>query len=261
MVLVSPDLSTLQIRGVQLRFVTEIPVLVCEQKSCYPVFVPAQKLYGTEWTKPWFRRRNSKRTECFRAITRGAYSITEGPIVDVLQLYQSYIWTLIQTRRKGMACHRDTSVHRLQRFAIFLSLRFRRCIRCGNDFLVLKTGKNPHDVVFHEWFHFLVCSAEGDLSIYLFPAVRHLKAFDSFFSLMTVMTEIFVDASLDWRISWLIMTRHVIISSPIHILTVFVVDWFLYSPNVSAIKYVVIISTREVNSWSLMRIWHQLGVS
>ena len=220
-----------------------------------------KKLYGTEWTKPWFKRRNSKRTECFRAITRGAYSITEGPIVDVLQLYQSYIWTLIQTRRKGMACHRDTSVHRLQRFAIFLSLRFQRCIRCGNDFLVLKTGKNPHDVVFHEWFHFLVCSAEEDLSINLFPAVRHLKAFDSFFPLMTVMTEIFVNASLDWRISWLIMTRHVIISSPIHILTVFVVDWFLYSPNVSAIKYVVIISTREVNSWSLMRIWHQLGVS
>lgn len=46
MLLVSPDLSTLQIRGVQLRFVTEIPVLVSEQKSCYPVFVPAQKLYG-----------------------------------------------------------------------------------------------------------------------------------------------------------------------------------------------------------------------
>ena len=44
------------------------------------------------------------------------------------------------------------------------------------------------------------------------------------------------------------MTRHVIISSPIHILTVFVVDWFLYSPNVPAIKYVVSISTREVNS-------------
>lgn len=271
MELVSPDLSTLQIRGAQLRFVTEIAVLVCEQKPGYPVFVPAQKLYGIEWTKPWFKRRSSQRTECFRATTRGAYSITEGPIVDVLQLYQSYIWTLIQTRQKGMACHRDTSVHRLQRFAIFLSLRFQWCIRCGNDFLVLKTGNNPHDVVFHEWFHFLVCSAEEDLSINLFPAVRHLKAFDSFFSLMkglcsqgtlmTVITEIFVNASLDWRISWLIMTRHVIISSLIHILTVFVVDWFLYSPNVSAIKYVVIISTREVNSWSLMRIWHQLGVS
>lgn len=141
MVFVSPVLSTLQIRGVQLRFVTEIPVLVCEQKSCYPVFVPAQKLYGIKWTKPWFKRRNSQRTECFRAITRGAYSITEGPIVDVLQLYQSYIWTLIQMRRKGMACHRDASVHRLQRFAIFLSLRFQRCIRCGNDFLVLKNRK------------------------------------------------------------------------------------------------------------------------
>lgn len=46
--LVSPDLSTLQIRGAQLRFVTEIPVLVCEQKPGYPVFVPAQKLYGIE---------------------------------------------------------------------------------------------------------------------------------------------------------------------------------------------------------------------
>lgn len=56
--------------------------------------------------------------------------------------------------------------------------------------------------------------AEEDLSINLFPAVRHLKAFDSFFSLMTVMTEIFVNASLNWRISRLIMTRHVIVSSP-----------------------------------------------
>lgn len=90
--------------------------------------------------------------------------------------------------------------------------------------------------------------AEEDLSINLFPAVRHLKAFDSFFSMMTVMTEIFVNASLDWRISRLVMTRHVIVSSPIHILTVLVVDWFLYSPNVSAIKCVAIISTREVDS-------------
>lgn len=44
------------------------------------------------------------------------------------------------------------------------------------------------------------------------------------------------------------MTPHVIVSSPIHILIVLVVDWFLYSPNVSAIKYVAIISTREVDS-------------
>lgn len=132
--------------------------LVCEQKSCYPVFVPAQKLYGIKWTKPWFKRRNSQRTECFRAITRGAYSITEGPIVDVLQLYQSYIWTLIQTRRKGMACHRDTSVHRLQRFAIFLSLRFQRCIRCGNDFLVLKNRKESSWCCFSWVVSFFWCA-------------------------------------------------------------------------------------------------------
>ena len=54
---------------------------------------------------------------------------------------------------------------------------------------------------FMSGFIFLVCSAEEDLSINLFPAVRHLKAFDSLFSLMTVMTKIFVNASLDWRIS------------------------------------------------------------
>lgn len=54
---------------------------------------------------------------------------------------------------------------------------------------------------FMSGFIFLVCSAEEDLSINLFPAVRHLKAFDSFFSLMTVMTKIFVNASLNWRIS------------------------------------------------------------
>lgn len=54
---------------------------------------------------------------------------------------------------------------------------------------------------FMSGFIFLVCSAEEDLSKNLFPAVRHLKAFDSLFSLMTVMTKIFVNASLDWRIS------------------------------------------------------------
>lgn len=178
--------------------------------------MPAQKLYGIEWTKPWFKRRNSQRTECFRAITRGAYSITEGPIVDVLQLYQSYIWTLIQTRRNGMACHRDTSVHRLQRFAIFLSLRFQSCIGCGKDFLVLKNRKESPWCCF-SWvvsFFGVQCRRRFVNKPVPFPAVRHLKAFDSFFSLMTVMTEIFVNASLDWRISWLIMTRHVIISSP-----------------------------------------------